>query len=140
MTGSSGNRRFRVPFAELRFEFVRSSGPGGQNVNKVNSKAVLRWSVGETTALDESGRSRVSEKLHRRITSEGELVLSSDRHRDQKKNRDDCVEKLVVLVEEALSVPKPRRETKPTRASRRRQAESKSRDSEKKRNRGKIRV
>ena len=83
----------RIPFSELELSYARSSGPGGQNVNKVNSKAVLRWSVLKSPSLREDLRQRLLKRLSSRLTVEGEIVLSSDRFRDQTRNRDDCLEK-----------------------------------------------
>lgn len=131
--------RIRIPYEELEFSFARSSGPGGQNVNKVNSKAILRWRIVESTALPPDLRDRILARLSSRLTSEGELVVASDRFRDQKKNKDDCIEKLVELLAMASHVPKARRKTKPSRASKKRARESKSRNAEKKRLRAKIR-
>jgi ribosome-associated protein len=132
-------RKFQVPYAELDFSFVRSSGPGGQNVNKVNSKAVLRWNLAGASCFSVDQHLRVMAKLGTRLTTEGDLIITSDRSRDQKQNKDDCVEKLIEMIEQALLVPKARRKTKPTRGSKRRKLETKSRDGEKKRLRGKVR-
>jgi ribosome-associated protein len=131
--------KFHVPYAELEFSFVRSSGPGGQNVNKVNSKAVLRWNLAGTTGFAPEDRDRMLAKLAARLTTEGDLIVMSDRFRDQKQNKDDCIEKLVAVIAQSLAVPKARRKTKPTRGSKRRKLEAKSRDGEKKRLRGKVR-
>lgn len=133
-------RKFTLPYAELDFSFVRSSGPGGQNVNKVNSKAVLRWNVAGTGCLTPEVHHRLLTKLGGRLTAEGDLVVTSDRFRDQKQNKDDCVEKLLAIVEQALAVPKARRKTKPTRSSKKRKLDSKRRDSETKKMRGKVRI
>ncbi len=124
-----------IPADELEFSFVRSSGPGGQNVNKVNSKAVLRWNAVASRALNPEARARLHEKLGARLTGEGELIVTSDRYRDQGRNREDCIEKLHALVSAAIARPKARKETKPTYGSKRRKLESKGRQSEKKRNR-----
>ena len=139
---SEGTRphKFTLPYGELEFSFVRSSGPGGQNVNKVNSKAVLRWNVSNTACFPIEEHLRVIAKLSPRLTSEGELIVMSDRFRDQKQNKDDCVEKLRAMIEEALTIPKARRKTKPTKGSKRRKLDSKIRDGEKKRLRGKVRL
>lgn len=111
------NSRITIPAGELRFSFVRSSGPGGQNVNKVNSKAQLRWSVLRSTALSEEVRSRIVARLRSRITERGELVLSSQRYRDQAKNVGDCLEKLRELVAAAAVPPKRRKKTRPPRSA-----------------------
>lgn len=132
--------QFRIPYAELEFSFVRSSGPGGQNVNKVNSKAVLRWNLANATCFSLEEHLRVMAKLAARLTSDGDLIVTSDRFRDQKQNKDDCIEKLEELLTQALAIPKARRKTKPTKGSKRRKLEGKYRDGEKKRLRGKVRL
>lgn len=129
-----------LPYSEFVFSFVRSSGPGGQNVNKVNSKAVLRWNIQQTVCFSPDEHHRILRKLAPRLTNEGDLVVMSDRFRDQKQNKDDCVEKLAALVEEALHIPKARKKTKPTHGSRRRKLEGKTREGEKKKLRGKVRL
>lgn len=121
---------YPVPLAEFEFSFARSSGPGGQNVNKVNSKAVLRWSPGNSRAFTEDQRQRLCSKL--KLNEAGELLVTSDRFRDQVRNKDDCVEKFNILIDEALHVPKIRKKTKKTRSSRMKAKESKKRHSEKK--------
>lgn len=126
---------FSIPASELQFSFVRSSGPGGQNVNKVNSKAVLRWSPARSAVLTGETRSRVLEKLASRLTVEGELVVASDTYRDQLRNREDCIAKLHALVAQALHRPKARKKTKISKTTKRKNLESKRRHSEKKRNR-----
>jgi ribosome-associated protein len=133
-------RKFHLPYSELEFSFVRSSGPGGQNVNKVNSKAVLRWNLASTGCFRVEDHLRVLTKLQNQLTAEGDLLVTSDRFRDQKQNKDDCVEKLIALIEQALAVPKKRKKTKPTKGSKRRKLESKNRDGEKKKLRVKIRL
>lgn len=130
--------KIQIPYAELEFTFVRSSGPGGQNVNKVNSKAVLRWRIVDSYAIPEELRDRVLSRLASRLTVDGDLVLASDRYRDQKQNREDCIEKLIALLAEASHIPKARRKTKPSRSSKKKNRESKSRDSDKKKLRRKI--
>jgi ribosome-associated protein len=127
-----------VPFHELEFSFARSSGPGGQNVNKVNTKAVLRWRPAESTSLPEHARERILARLAPKLTVEGDLVIASDRFRDQKRNKEDCIEKLVAILAQASAIPKARRKTKPSRSAKRKRRESKSRDSEKKKLRGRV--
>jgi ribosome-associated protein len=115
----------RVPMSEIRFTFSRSSGPGGQNVNKVNSKAHLRWAVTTTRSLNPEIHERFLAQNRKRITAEGELLLSSQRSRDQWRNVEDCLEKLRELIAAALVRPRKRRKTKPTRASVHRRLEDK---------------
>lgn len=123
----------RIPLAELEFSYARSSGPGGQNVNKVSSKAILRWNLERSPSLPEETRARLRAKLATRLTREGELVIASDRFRDQLKNREDCIQKLQMLLREASHVPKARKKTKPSRSTVKKAKESKRRHSEKKR-------
>ena len=111
------NSRLRVPLRELRFTFARSSGPGGQRVNKANTKATLRWSVGSSPSLPEAVRERFLDRHRRRISSTGELVISSQRFRDRGRNVADCLEKLRKMLQEAAAPPQHRRATRPTRAS-----------------------
>jgi ribosome-associated protein len=131
-------RKIQLPYSELEFSFVRSSGPGGQNVNKVNSKAVLRWDFQATSAFAPDDHARMLRKLGPRLTIEGELIVTSDRFRDQKMNKEDCLDKLLAILTESMIVPKARRKTKPTQGSKRRKLESKSRDGAKKKLRGKV--
>lgn len=124
-----------IPDWELELSYVRSSGPGGQNVNKVNSKAVLRWNVGASPSVPDAAKQKIQTRLESRITQEGSIVITSDRFRDQFRNREDCIERLRQLLVSALHEPKARKKTKPTRASERRVRESKKRHSEKKKGR-----
>jgi ribosome-associated protein len=109
-----------IPDAELEWSFVASGGPGGQNVNKVASKAVLRWNVAATLALPPEVKGRFLEQQKNRITVEGDLVLSSQKTRDQAVNRDDCLDKLRAMILQAMARPTVRKKTKPSKASKRR--------------------
>jgi ribosome-associated protein len=122
-------RTIRIPESELAWSFVRSGGPGGQNVNKVASKAVLRWNLTASPSLPEEVKGRFQALNKRRITAEGELVITSQRFRDQERNRQDCLDKLGELIRQAASLPKPRRPTKPSRGSRERRLREKRRRS-----------
>jgi len=106
---------FGIPERELVFTFARSSGPGGQNVNKTETKATLRWAVLSSPSLPADVRARFARSFATRITTDGVLVLSSQRHRDRLRNIDDCLEKLSVMLR---SVATPRRKRRPTRPSR----------------------
>lgn len=121
------NERLSVPRSEFRLGFARSSGPGGQNVNKVNSKVTLHWNVSANTTLPDDVRQRFLTRYASRLTTEGELVVVSQRFRDQGRNIDDCYEKLRELVLSVAVPPKTRRATRPTRGSKERRLEGKRR-------------
>jgi ribosome-associated protein len=129
------NSHIAVPKRELRFSFVRSAGPGGQNVNKVASKAVLRWQVRESTAIPAGVRSRLLARAGRQINDRGELVLTSQRYRERGRNIEDCLAKLRNLILAAAIVPRPRRKTRPTKASKEARLGEKRATAEKKRRR-----
>ena len=112
------NAQIAIPRSELRFSFVRSSGPGGQNVNKVASKAVLRWDIYGSAAISETVRERFLAKFRRRINDRGELIIASQRYRDQSKNVEDCLGKLRDMVVAAATVPKPRKKSRLPKAAR----------------------
>jgi ribosome-associated protein len=124
------NERLTIPLTELDFTFARSSGPGGQNVNKVNSKATLRWAVSTSPSLPEDVRERFVLKYRHRMTKEGELVINSQRYRDQGRNVADCLAKLREMLEAAMVVPKKRKPTKPSRGAKRRRLQDKRQRSE----------
>jgi ribosome-associated protein len=107
----------QIPLDEFSFTFVRSSGPGGQNVNKLNTKAVLRWAVNASPSLPPSVRHRFVERYASRLTNDGELVITSQRFRDQPQNQRDCLEKLREMLATVATPPKRRRKTKPTKSS-----------------------
>ena len=119
------NARVRIPLREFHFSFSRSSGAGGQNVNKVNTKATLRWQVEHSPSLPDDVRQRFVQRYRRRITHEGELVLTSQRFRDQGRNVADCLEKLRAMLEEVSRAPRPRKRTRPTKASKERRLQAK---------------
>src|SRR5947209_4059553 len=102
------NERIHIPESEFTWSFVRSGGPGGQNVNKVASKAVLHWDVAASPSLPDDVKARLRTLHRRRFTTEGVLVLNSQRYRDQERNRQDCLDKLLDLVLQATHVPKVR--------------------------------
>ena len=122
----------RIPLDEFEWSFARSGGPGGQNVNKVASKAVLRWHFASSPSIPEEVKSRFRERFPSRITTEGELVLASELTRDQGRNREDCLEKLAAMLRTAAVRPKVRRPTKPSKASKRRRVDAKRRQSARK--------
>ncbi|MBV9773644.1 MAG: aminoacyl-tRNA hydrolase [Gemmatimonadetes bacterium] len=122
-----------VPRAELDFRASRSGGPGGQHVNTSSTRVELTWSVSGSPSLTEEQRARVLEKLANRIDGDGVLHLAASEHRSQHQNRDAAVERFRELLRAALHVPKPRRKTRPTRASREQRLQSKRHRSEVKR-------
>jgi ribosome-associated protein len=125
----------QIPLSEIHFSYARSSGPGGQNVNKVNSKAVLRWSVSSSPSLTPDLRAQLISRLGSQLTQDGELVISSDRFRDQSRNRQDCIEKLRALLASVSFVPRKRKKTRPSHSRIRKNKEAKQKHSAKKRNR-----
>ncbi len=130
------NTRIAIPRSELLFTFVRSSGPGGQNVNKVASKAVLRWAATSSPSIPDDVRARLLARAARQINDRGELVLTSQRYRDQSRNKDDCLEKLRSLIASVAKAPRIRRKTKPSRSSREARLKDKRAASQKKQRRG----
>ncbi len=122
--------RIKIPLRELRFSFARSSGPGGQNVNKLNTKATLRWSVSGSPSLSNAVSERFVVKYRRRITKDGDLVISSQRFRDRGRNVADCLGKLRDMVASVATTPPKRKATSRSRAAnarRRRDKEALSR-------------
>ena len=115
----------QIPDSELTETFVRSSGPGGQNVNKVASAVELRFDVAKSPSLSDALRARVLARSDRRLTAEGVLVIQANRFRDQSKNREDARDRLAEILRVALHVPKKRVKTKPTRASKERRLDAK---------------
>jgi ribosome-associated protein len=129
------NSRIRIPDEELQFTFVRSSGPGGQNVNKVASKASLRWNVAASAALVEDVRARFLTRYASRVTAAGDVIVTSQRYRDQGRNAADALAKLRAMIAAVARPPKPRKPTRPTRAAAARRLETKRAHAKKKRRR-----
>jgi ribosome-associated protein len=117
----------RIPASELVEQASRSGGPGGQHVNTSSTRVTLRWNLRETRGLRPEARARALARLATRLTRAGEIVLHADSHRSRRRNQQDARERLQALVAEALVVEKPRRATKPTRASRGRRLDAKRR-------------
>jgi ribosome-associated protein len=126
------NSRIRIPQSEFRFTFVRSSGPGGQNVNKVSSKAVLRWPMRLSKSLPADVRERFLARYGKRLTGDGDLIVSSQRYRDQGRNIADALDKVRTMLAEVATAPKKRRATKPSQGAVTRRIESKQARSRKK--------
>jgi ribosome-associated protein len=112
--------------SELTISFIRASGPGGQNVNKVSSAAQLRFDLRASPSLSPAVKARAARLAGSRLTTEGEIVITADQHRTQALNRDDAVKRLVALLAAAAVPPKPRRATRPTLASKERRLKGKS--------------
>ena len=125
-----------VPDEELYWSYARSGGPGGQNVNKVSSKAVLRWTAARSTApIPLAAWARMKARFPSRFTVEGDVVISSQEYRDQERNREACAAKLVEMIRASLVEPTPRKKTKVSKAAKRRRVEDKRRQSAKKQGR-----
>ena len=120
---------------QLELTFVRSSGPGGQNVNKVSSKAQLRWNPGKSGLLSPEVLTRLETLFPSHFTKDGDLLITSQKTRDQVKNRKDCLEKLHHMLLEASTIPKPRIPTKRTKSSIRQRLENKEKNAQKKQGR-----
>ncbi|MFK5974745.1 MAG: alternative ribosome rescue aminoacyl-tRNA hydrolase ArfB [Flavobacteriaceae bacterium] len=122
---------------ELKFKAVRSSGAGGQHVNKVSSKIELSFDVENSNGISDTEKERIYKKLHTRLTKENILLLQSDTHRSQHRNKETVIRRFLKIIENALKVPKKRRKTKPSKNAIEKRLKSKKKIGLKKVNRGK---
>ncbi len=126
------NQKIRIDENELHEEFIRSSGPGGQNVNRVSTAVQLRFDAAHSSSLPDDIRNRLLKIAGKRVTREGELIIQADRYRTQEQNRQDARNRLVKLVLRAAVKPRIRKATKPTAASKKKRLEKKKQHGEKK--------
>ncbi len=122
-----------IPLNELQFEFIRASGPGGQNVNKVSSAVQLRFDIQNSDSLPEEIKARLVRLAGKRLTKDGVLVLEARRYRTQEQNRQAALDRLVALIQQALPQPEERRPTRPSMAERQKRLARKKQRSEIKR-------
>jgi ribosome-associated protein len=127
--------RVRIPASELSLSFARSGGPGGQHVNRTATKVQLRWNLRASAALSEGDRAWLEGRLAARLTVEGDLIVASERHRDQRRNVEDALERFRETLRRALARPRPSKRTKPARVARERRLEEKKRRARTKRDR-----
>lgn len=116
---------FMIPFDEIHIDFVRASGPGGQNVNKTATKAQLRWRIGASRVFSSQEKEHIRARLQSRVNNNDEIVLSSSAERSQAQNKETVVKRLQQLVRRALVIPKKRTATRPTRAAKARRLDTK---------------
>jgi ribosome-associated protein len=121
------DERISIDERELEERFIRASGPGGQNVNKLASAVQLRFDVRGSVNLPDAVRSRLERLAGRRLTRQGVLVITAQRHRTQERNRQDALDRLIELIRRAAVAPRPRRATKPSAGARERRLQSKKR-------------
>ena len=132
------NQQISIPLREIKFTFSRSSGPGGQNVNKVNTRVQLRWNAAETIHLPSAVKERFLMKYKRRITNTGELIVTSQRVRDEGRNVADAMNKLSELILSVAKAPKKRKAVKVSKRAKQRRLDDKKKHSQKKRLRNRI--
>ena len=129
------NETISIPLREFDFSYSRSPGPGGQNVNKLNTKVTLRWNVQKSPSVSSEMKQRIAKRYSRRINKQGELIIHSHRFRDQGRNVADALSKLRELIADAAVTKKVRKKTKPSQGANRRRLENKKRTAEKKQSR-----
>ncbi|HBU06554.1 MAG TPA: aminoacyl-tRNA hydrolase [Candidatus Magasanikbacteria bacterium] len=120
----------QIPESEIKMTFARSSGAGGQNVNKTSTKVILHWRVGDSTVFSDIEKDRIRNKLVGRLNDKDEIVIMAEEERSQIQNRIEALTRLQILVAEALVIPKKRRPTKPTYSSKLKRLETKKQRSE----------
>ena len=124
--------------SELQLDFIRASGPGGQNINKVSSAVQLRFDAAGSPALNDAVRIRLKQLAGHRMTADGILIIKAQRYRTQDRNREDAIERLIALIREAAQIPKKRRQTKPSATAKQKRLAAKRRRGEIKRQRRSI--
>jgi ribosome-associated protein len=132
------NDKLSIPLSEIEISAIRSQGTGGQNVNKVSTAIHIRFDIKASAALSSHDKERVLGLSDQRLSKEGVIVIKSQRHRSQEKNRTDALERLANLIREALRVQMPRKKTKPTRQSREKRLEEKTKRGRLKQSRSKV--
>ncbi len=130
--------RVTIPACELEITASRSSGPGGQHVNTADTRIQVRWNIPSSTALTDVLRQRLMKVLRPRLTAAGDLILTCDTHRSQRRNREEALQRLAALLRAAMVPPRPRKKTRPSAAARRRRLEAKRRNALRKKNRQKV--
>lgn len=135
MTESFREHPFFIPESELAFSSSRSGGPGGQNVNKVETRITVVWNIDRSTIITEEQRAALREKLKNRISVSGEVILHCGTYRSQLRNKEEAIRRLTALVQDALAQKPERKATKPSRRMRERRLESKRERSKKKESR-----
>jgi ribosome-associated protein len=132
------NEKLSIPIQEISISAIRSQGAGGQNVNKVSTAIHIRFDVQASTAMSDEDRERLLRVKDRRLSKDGVIVIKSQRYRSQDKNRSDALERLAELIRKALVVEKPRKATKPSKKSRQRRLDEKTKRGRLKESRAKV--